>query len=174
MALGMLHVFGMELGQYEDAAVLPAETDPQVYLSRNRLPQPFFLICAKDNVLSQMSGAVHVELRESSVNRFRMDVGDHVYVPAGTPHRLVPVTEGVTLRYQPREAGLQGAAWYCDGCDTELRRYEWEHSNEVPVLGYYAAACARFNGDEAARTCDKCGTVSVSLDLAAFGWPVAS
>ena len=29
--------------------------------------------------------------------------------------------EGVTIRFQPLEAGLQGAAWYCDGCDSELR-----------------------------------------------------
>ena len=104
----MLHAFKTELGEYEDAAVLPAETDPQIYLSRNRQPQPFHLICSKDNVLSQLSGAVHVHLRDSWVNRFRMEVGDHVCIPAGTPHRIVPVAEGVTLRYQPLEPGFRG------------------------------------------------------------------
>jgi mannose-6-phosphate isomerase-like protein (cupin superfamily) len=166
----MLHAFKTELGEYEDAAVLPAETDPQLYLSRNRQPQPFHLICSKDNVLSQLSGAVHVHLRDSSVNRFRMDVGDHIYIPAGTPHRIVPIDEGVTLRYQPLEAGLQGAAWYCDGCDSELRRYEWEYDSDTPAAEFYAAACARFSAEEAARTCGKCGTVAAPLDLAAFGW----
>jgi 3-hydroxyanthranilate 3,4-dioxygenase len=39
---------------------------------------------------------------------------------------------------------------------------------------YYAAACARFSADEAARTCGKCGTVAAALDLAAFGWPPAA
>ena len=87
----MLHPFKTELAEYEDAAVLPEDTDPQIYLSRNRQPQPFHLICSKDNVLSQLSGTVHVHLRDSSVNRFRMDVGDHVYIPAGTPHRIVPI-----------------------------------------------------------------------------------
>jgi 3-hydroxyanthranilate 3,4-dioxygenase len=100
-----------------------------------------------------------------------MGIGDHVYIPAGTPHRIVPVAEGVLLRFQPQSAGLQGAAWYCDSCDSELRRYEWEHDHDTPAVQYYAAACARFSSDEAARTCGKCGTVAAPLDLAAFGWP---
>ena len=170
----MLHALKAEVGEYEDAAVLPAETDPQLYLSRNRQPQPFHLICSNDNVLSQLSGAVHVHLRDSSVNRFQMGVGDHVYIPAGTPHRIVPITEGVTLRFQPLQAGLQGASWYCDRCDSELRRYEWDHDNDTPAVDYYAAACARFSADEAARTCGKCGTIAAPLDLTAFGWPPAA
>ena len=60
----MLHPFRTEVGEYEDAAVLPVETDPQLYLSRNRHPQPFFLICSKDNVLSLLSGSAHLHLRE--------------------------------------------------------------------------------------------------------------
>jgi mannose-6-phosphate isomerase-like protein (cupin superfamily) len=170
----MLHVFKTEFGEYEDAAVLPAETDPQIYLSRNTLPQPFHLICSKDNVLSQLSGAAHVFLRNSSVNRFRMDVGDHVYIPAGTPHRIVPLAPGVTLRYQPLDAGLQGAAWYCAGCDAELRRYEWEHDNDTPAVECYTAACQRFSDDVLARTCDTCGTVAAGLDLAPFGWSLVT
>jgi hypothetical protein len=73
----------------------------------------------------------------------------------------------------PEEAGLQGAAWYCDGCDSELRRYEWEHDSDTPAADFYAAACARFSADEAARTSGKCGTVAAPLDLAAFGWSLA-
>src|SRR6202044_4246615 len=109
----MLHPFKTELGEYEDAAVLPVDTDPQLYLSRNRRPQPFHLICSKDNVLSLISGAAHVHLRDSSVNRFRMDVGDHVYIPAGTPHRIVPVAEGGSPPVPTPGAGLPGAARGC-------------------------------------------------------------
>src|ERR1700684_4697589 len=105
----MLHPFKAELGEYEDAAVLPVDTDPQLYLSRNRRPQPFHLICSKDNVLSLMSGGAHVHLRDSSVNRFRMDVGDHVYIPAGTPHRIVPAAEGGPRARPPHGGGLHGA-----------------------------------------------------------------
>ncbi|MEU8798573.1 hypothetical protein [Spirillospora sp. NPDC048819] len=168
----MIHALkaAAEFGDYQDEAVLPDHTDPQIYLSRNRLPQPFHLICQKDTVLSQMSGAAHVHLRDSSVNRFRMDVGDHIYIPAGTPHQIVPIEVGVTLRYQALDAGRQGAAWYCPGCDAELRRYEWEHDNDVPAVQFYTAAVARFTADLDARTCDKCAAVHPEIDLAAFGW----
>jgi hypothetical protein len=166
----MLHVFKSEFGQYEDAPVLPPETDPQIYVSRNALPQPFYLLCEKDNVLSQISGKSRVYLHGSAVNWFRTDVGDHVYVPAGTPHRIVPAESGVMVRYQPLQAGRQGAAWYCDRCGAELRRYEWEHDNDTPPSDYYAAACARFNQDATERTCAVCGTAAAPVDLAAYGW----
>ncbi|MBU3067762.1 hypothetical protein KO481_40370 [Nocardia sp. NEAU-G5] len=168
----MLHAFqaASELGDYADAAVLPADTDPQIYLSRNRVAQPFHLICQKDVVLSQLSGAVDVHLHDSSVNRFRMGVGDHVYIPAGTPHRIVPVEEGVTIRYQALQAGRQGASWYCANCGSELRRYEWDHDNDVSALAYYQRACANYNADVTVRTCDECGSVASQLDLASLGW----
>ena len=63
----MLHPFKTEVGEYEDAAVLPVDTDPQLFLSRNRQPQPFHLVCAKDNVLALLSGSAQVQLRDSSV-----------------------------------------------------------------------------------------------------------
>ncbi|MFE5325970.1 hypothetical protein ACFRCG_06115 [Embleya sp. NPDC056575] len=164
---------GPELGDHVEAAVLPADTDPQLYLAYNRLAQPFHLICQHDTVLSQMSGTVAVHLRESSVNRFVMGTGDHVYVPAGTPHRLVPREEGVTLRYMPLDAGRLGVAWFCAGCGHELTRYEWEHDNDVPLSHYYTAACTRFTTDEAARTCRDCSAVHPEIDLSAFELPEA-
>ena len=101
----MLHAFAAEVGEYEDAAVLPEETDPQLYLSRNRQPQPFHLICSKDNVLSQLSGAADVHLRDSSVNRFRMVVrrpgqlAEYVVLGADQVERLrLPVPGQVDLR----------------------------------------------------------------------------
>jgi mannose-6-phosphate isomerase-like protein (cupin superfamily) len=172
----MLHSLkaGADLRDYEDAAVLPLETDPQIYLSRNSLPQPFHLICEKDTVISQLSGSADVHLRDSSVNRFRMDVGDHVYIPAGTPHQIVPIQPGVTLRYLPLEAGRLGAAWYCSGCAAEVQRYEFEHDNEVPLISTYAAAASRFSADIQARTCGKCGVVHPEIDLARYGWNAAA
>jgi 3-hydroxyanthranilate 3,4-dioxygenase len=172
----MLHSLkaGADLGEYEDAAVLPLETDPQIYLSRNALPQPFHLICEKDTVLSPLSGSADVHLRASSVNRFRMDIGDHVYIPAGTPHQIVPIEPGVILRYLPLEAGRLGTAWYCPGCEAEVQRYEFDHDNEVPLVSTYAAAVSRFNADIQARTCGKCGVVHPQIDLARYGWDAAA
>ena len=168
----MLHAFktAKDTGNYEDAAVLQEAVDPQIYLSRNWLPQPFHLVCAKDTVITQLSGAAHIGLRHSSVNTFRMTVGDIAYIPAGTPHQIVPTEEGVCLRYMPLDAGLVGAAWYCPGCDIELQRYEWEHLNELPAVRSYADACSRFNADPEARTCAKCGATHPAIDLDAYGW----
>jgi hypothetical protein len=168
----MLHAFkaAAEVGNYEDAAVLQEAVDPQIYLSRNWLPQPFHLVCAKDTVITQLSGGAHIGLRDSSVNTFRMTVGDIAYIPAGTPHQITPTEEGVCLRYMPLDAGLVGAAWYCPGCEIELQRYEWEHSNDLPASGFYADACARFNTDAESRACGKCGSTHPAIDLAAYGW----
>jgi len=63
----MLHAFkaAKEVGNYEDAAVLQEAVDPQLYLSRNWLPQPFHLICAKDTVITQLSGRSPVALAKA-------------------------------------------------------------------------------------------------------------
>jgi 3-hydroxyanthranilate 3,4-dioxygenase len=121
-------------------------------------------------VITQLSGAAGIALRDSSVNTFRMTVGDLAYIPAGTPHQITPTDESVCLRYMPLDAGLVGAAWYCPGCDVELHRYEWEHSNDLPAAGFYADACSRFNADLQARTCGTCGSTHPTIDLAAYGW----
>ncbi|WP_063043439.1 hypothetical protein [Nocardia pseudovaccinii] len=160
-----------EVGNYAEVAVLPDETDPQIYLSRNWLPQPFHLICEKDTVLSQLSGTARVELRNSSVNSFRMDIGDHIYIPAGTPHRLAPISESVTIRYLPLRGGLQAAAWFCAACGNEVRRYEWEHDNNTAALEFYWLACARFNAGTDSRTCGTCSTIHPKVNLATLGMP---
>lgn len=165
----MLHAFkaARETDNYSDTPVLPAHVDPQVHLSRNTVAQPFHLICGKDTVIAQLSGTAVLHLKDSSVNRFSMDVGDHVYVPAGTPHRLVPTEESVQLRYKPREAGLEGVAWYCPGCDRELHRVEWDTADTVSQRAYHDS-CVAFNNDETLRHCTGCGALHPCIDLAPF------
>lgn len=168
----MLHAFKVapELGDYADAPVLPADTDPQIHLAHNTHAQPFHLVCERDTVVGQLSGVVDVHLRDSSVSRFKVVPGDHVYVPARTPHRIVPREPGTTIRYLALHAGRLGAVWYCPACDRELHRYEWQHDNEVVPGEVYRVACARFNADKDARTCAECSAVHPEIDLAAYGW----
>lgn len=168
----MLHAFkaAQQVGDYEDVPVLPASVDPQVLLSRNSVAQPFHLICGKDTVIVQMSGTAELHLRDSSVNRFDMTPGDHVYVPAGTPHRIVPSQESVQIRYKAREAGLEGVAWYCPGCDGELHRVEWDTAETVSQAAYLDA-CAAFNENESLRSCAACGAHHPRIDIDPFaGW----
>jgi 3-hydroxyanthranilate 3,4-dioxygenase len=159
-----------ELGNYSDAAVIPAHIDPQMTLSRNGIAQPFFQIFEKDTVLTLISGKVVVRMQRSSVNTFTMETGDHVYLPAGTPHRIEPDEEAVTVRYMARDAGLEAAAWYCSRCTNELYRLEWEHDNEADAQRVYAAACIRFNAKADAHTCGQCGLTADSVDLDSLGW----
>src|ERR1700756_1908813 len=87
-------------GNYDEMPMLELGIDPQLHLSRNSVAQPFFLICEQDTMLAQMAGEARVEFRAGPVRYFDMAVGDFVYVPAGTPHRILPKTESVHLRYK--------------------------------------------------------------------------
>jgi hypothetical protein len=95
---------------YDERPLLLEHIDPQLFLSRNSVPQPFFLVCEKDTVLTALSGEAIVEFRECSLLHHRLVAGDFVYVPAGTPHRIVPSKPGLHLRYKARVAELEGVA----------------------------------------------------------------
>ena len=84
--------------------MLPESIDPQLHSSRPVRPQPFYLICEHDTVLSQMAGQSSVEYKAPSVVSHLLEPGDFVYVPAGTPHRIIPHTESVQLHYKAKIA----------------------------------------------------------------------
>jgi hypothetical protein len=87
-------------GPYDERPMLPGSLDLQIHLSKNDRRQPFFLICEHDTVLFALSGAGHVEYKDASVLRHSYTVGDHLYVPAGVPHRIVPSSETIQYRYK--------------------------------------------------------------------------
>jgi hypothetical protein len=156
-----------EAGEYTELPMLPAQVDPQVFLSRNSVAQPFFLICGKDTVIAQMSGEAELVLKYSSVNTFALAPGDNVYVPAGTPHRVVPLTDCVQLRYKARSAGLEGVAWFCEECSLELCRAEWDTAEVISHRAYYDA-CEAFNSGPQLRSCRRCGAEHPPVDLDRF------
>lgn len=156
-----------EVGDYDDVPVLPRQVDPQVHLSRNTVDQPFFLICSKDTVIAQLSGNSRLHMKHSSVNSYAVGPGDNIYIPAGTPHRVLPHDEVVQLRYRPQEAGLEGVAWYCPGCERELHRVEWDTAETVSQRASYDA-CAAFDADDSLRECDACGARHPRIELSRF------
>ena len=156
-------------GNYDEFPMLELGIDPQVHLSRNTVPQPFFLICEQDTVLAQLSGEARVEFRNSPVNFFHLVLGDYVYVPAGTPHRIVPHEPGLHLRYKARVAGLEGVAWYCETCNTERRRIEWDAQALLPQEGY-ADACRSYAASIQGTPCAKCAEPAPALDLGDTRW----
>jgi 3-hydroxyanthranilate 3,4-dioxygenase len=168
----MLNAFkaARDLGPYDEFPVLVAGINPQVYLSRNTCPQPFYLVCERDCLLIEQAGTARLYFKHSSVLWHDLGPGDVAYVPAGTPHRFVPTTESLVARYKAEPAGLEGVAWYCERCGQELERVEWDTADELPQEGYLRA-CETFNADERRRTCGTCGAVQPPLDLGAFRWP---
>jgi 3-hydroxyanthranilate 3,4-dioxygenase len=158
-----------KLGPYDERPMLPDTVQMQVYLSRNDHPQPFHLVCEKDTLVAVFSGTGRIELEDTSVRSFPLEPGDHVYVPAGTPTRLVPASESVILRYKAREAGLEGVAWYCERCKTQLHRHVFDTAHTHPQEGYLAG-CRSFNADEALRRCSACGWVHPTIELRRYRW----
>jgi 3-hydroxyanthranilate 3,4-dioxygenase len=158
-----------QAGPYDERPMLPDSLDLQIHLSKNDRPQPFFLICQHDTVLFALSGTGRVEYKDASVLRHGYEVGDHLYVPAGVPHRIVPASETIQYRYKLPETELEGVAWYCEGCGQELYREVWELASELPQEAYLRIARA-FNDDAQRRTCRGCGAVAPVLDLAPYRW----
>jgi|SRR5882757_5483962 len=172
----MLQMFksAAEVGNFDDVPVLPPQVDPQVHLSRNVVDQPFYLICGKDTVLAHMSGEARLVLKNSPVNYFTLHPGDNTYVPAGTPHRVLIGSESVQLRYRAQDAGLEGVAWYCPGCDDELHRVEWDTAETMSQQAWHDA-CTQFNGDDGLRTCRGCDARHPRIEMTAFeSWLVVA
>jgi 3-hydroxyanthranilate 3,4-dioxygenase len=156
-------------GPYDEYPVLPAEVDPQLTLSRNDRPQPFYLTCAKDCVLAQMSGSGRLLMRDSAVRYFDLIPGDYVYVPAGTPHRMMPSETSIQYRFKAANSGLEAVSFYCEACNQELHTVTWDTEQQSPQAGYLRAT-SNFNASPEQRTCSKCGAVHPAIDLAGFRW----
>jgi hypothetical protein len=169
----MLQAFqaAKELGNYADMPVMPVDVDPQITLSRNTETQPFFIAFEEDTVIALMSGHATVHLRESNVNSWSMIPGDHVYVPAGTPHLFEPTEESVLIRYIGNEPAYRAAVFACAKCGGELHRLEWRQDLEVDAVAIYSEVVRRFNEDSSARTCSVCGTTAPEISLDRLGWP---
>jgi 3-hydroxyanthranilate 3,4-dioxygenase len=156
-----------ERSSYDEFPMLELGIDPQLHLSRNQVAQPFFLICEQDCIIAQMSGAARVEFRQSPANYFNLALGDFVYVPGGTPHRIVPQSESIHLRYKAARPGLEAVAWYGDGPE-ETGRVTWNCDEELPQEAYLRA-CRAFNADPAMRRL-RSGESLPPIDLTPFRW----
>ena len=156
-------------GPFDEFPMFPPGIDPQIHVSRNDRAQPFHLICEHDTVLVNMSGEGRVEFPVGPARYHTLVPGDFVYVPGGTPHRILPDGECVQLRYRAEHPGLEAVAWFCESCGTEIARDVWDSESELPQEGYLRA-CGAFNADAARRTCDDCGHVHPEIGLGQFRW----
>lgn len=158
-----------KLGPYDEFPMTAPEIDPQIHLSRNDRDQPFFLICEKDCVVVQMSGRGRVVFRDSPLGEVQTEPGAFVYVPGGTPHRILNEEPGAQYRYKAREAGLEAVAWACPSCGAEVHREVWDTAVTLPQEGWLDA-CTRFNAQADLRACQACGAEHAPVDLAPYRW----
>jgi 3-hydroxyanthranilate 3,4-dioxygenase len=157
-------------GSFDEFPVGPPGTDPMPHLSRNRVAQPFFVVCEKDQVLVQMSGEGELELRETDVARMHLSPGDAVYIPAGVPSRVVPHGENLQVRLKAEPPGREAVAWYC-ACG------ELVHARELHagiLQQQWWDAVDAFNADPALRTCAACGAVHPLAELGDVAWPAVA
>jgi len=159
----------VQAGPYDEASVLPEGLDIQLTLSRNDRPQPFHLICEYDSVIVCMSGGGRVEFEGVSVRHHDYVLGDVIYVPAGTPHRIVPSEESIHHRFKLPESRLEGVAWYCPACGQQIHRVVWSLTDTLAQEGYLSA-CQGFNADQAHRRCEHRDAEHPPIDLEGYRW----
>ncbi len=158
------------LGSHDDFPIMPKGTDPMSCVSRNRVPQPFFLVSEHDQVLLLFSGNSKVELPGSALKETELKPGEALYIPAGQPSRIVPLTESVQLKWRGEPGGWEAAVWYCPRCHQEVFVKEFNTAEQLPQECYWRA-CQEFNADAGARTCASCGALCDPADLGDIRWP---
>lgn len=158
-----------KLSAYDEFPLTAPSIDPQLHVSFNDVDQPFFLVCAKDCVLVQLTGKGRVLLRDTSVREFRTKPGTFVYIPAGAAHRIVVEEPGAWLRYKAEAAGLEGVEWVCDDCGTQLYREVFDTADVLPQTGWLTA-CQHLNARPELRDCESCGLTHAEIDLSPFRW----
>ena len=116
-----------------------------------------------------MAGEGRVEFKGTSVQHHHYCAGDFIYVPAGTPHRILPTTESIRYRYKLSESKLEGVAWYCEECGTEIHREVWELGEAQPQDGCLRA-CEAFNATASYRSCPDCEATHPQIDTQGTRW----
>ena len=157
------------IGSYDDFPVLNPGIDPMVYLSRNKVPQPFWLSSDKDQTILNLSGRCRIEFKDCEYNYMQLEPGDAVYLPAGVPNHLIPDGECLQLRFKAEPPGHEEISFYCH-CNYVLYSKSFDASKNIAQQVYWES-CQDYNHNQAIRTCQNCSKVAAPLDLTDIVWP---
>jgi 3-hydroxyanthranilate 3,4-dioxygenase len=169
----LLNIFGAAnrtIGSYDDFPVLNPGIDPMVYLSRNKVPQPFWLSSNKDQTILNLSGRCRIEFKDCEYNYMQLEPGDAVYLPAGIPNHLLPDGECLQLRFKAEPPGHEEISFYCQRCNHLVYNKSFDAGEEIAQQVYWET-CQEYNRNQAIRTCQNCGEVSAPVDLTGIVWP---
>lgn len=168
-----LNIFGTAnrtIGSYDDFPVLNPGIDPTVYLSRNKVPQPFWLSSDKDQTILNLSGRCRIEFKDCEYNYMQLEPGDAVYLPSGIPNHLIPDGECLQLRFKAEPPGHEEISFYCQCCNYVLHSKSFDASEDIAQQVYWDS-CQDYNRNESIRTCQNCSKVAAPLDLTDIVWP---
>ena len=168
-----LNIFGAAnrtIGSYDDFPVLNPGIDPMVYLSRNKVPQPFWLLSDKDQTILNLSGRCRIEFKDCEYNYMQLEPGDAVYLPAGIPNHIIPDTECLQLRFKAEPPGHEEIRFYCQRCHHLTYNMSFDAGEEIAQQVYWET-CQEYNRKQPNRTCHNCGDVSLPVDLTGILWP---
>ena len=168
----MFHTFkeSEKAGPYDEHPMLPPGVDPQLHLSRNDRPQPFYLICGKDCVLVQMSGRGQGPFRggvRCATTRLSRAISS-MCRPA-CPTASCPRATACSTATRPPKPGWKALPGIATSCGAEVHRQIWDTAKTVPQRGYIEA-CAAFSGSDDARTCSSCGAIHDKVDFDTARW----
>lgn len=111
-----------------------------------------------EELFYQLQGDVNVRIQEDGkIVDIPIKQGDMFLLPARTPHspQRGPNTVGLVIE-KKREVELDGFMWFCENCGNKLHE---EYLNVSDIVAQLPPLMERFYGNEALRTCKKCGTV---------------
>jgi 3-hydroxyanthranilate 3,4-dioxygenase len=113
-----------------------------------------------DEIFYQLKGAMTLEYIDRNGQRQEAVIreGEMLLAPAHTPHAPHRPTDtwGLVIEIKRGAQDTESLLWYCDRCNAELHRVTM---SAMDIERDLRAAIETFDGDEALRTCRKCGHV---------------
>ncbi|MBM3980400.1 MAG: 3-hydroxyanthranilate 3,4-dioxygenase [Planctomycetes bacterium] len=111
-----------------------------------------------EELFYQVEGNIVLKVQDGGAIRdIAINEGDMFLLPPRVPHSPRRPTGTVGLVIEKKRAATEqdGFQWYCEQCGHKLHE-EFAHISHI--VTQLPPLLARFYGDEAKRTCAKCGT----------------
>ena len=141
--------------------VLWQDSESLAFLSSGRRERKDFHVDPSDEVTLQLSGVQNLVYLtpEGKQQTAVINAGQMILCPGGVPHSP-RVTDGswfIVFERKRKTGEKDHFIWFCDRCGDKLYQVSVEVGDyrDDPVSQVHQ----RFYGDEALRTCKRCGTV---------------
>jgi 3-hydroxyanthranilate 3,4-dioxygenase len=143
-------------------SVLWQEADSLTFVARGRPDRSEFHVDPSDEVMYVIKGEMDLHIIDRQGKRVvtRLNEGEIVHCPAGTPHSPRMSTEArlLVLERKRRPGETDRFLWYCEQCDTQL--YETTRVVSDYATDPVSSVYREFYASTDHRTCKSCGHVA--------------